>query len=550
MKKHIINGLLAISALVLFVSSAYSDPPVKVWEKVYHNSVGIQDSAVAVCVNSNGNVFVTGWTSAGSNQIDIVTIRYNSSTGDTIWVKKYSQPQEDKPYAMIADNDFVYVTGWSFTNSNRDIVTIKYNVSNGDEVWARKYNGSGNGGDYGLALDIDGSGNVYAGGRIDVGGSQKFIILKYDSGGNLPSGWPMIYSGGISGAFDEIRGIKVDGSGNVYATGFTRNGSLATDDYLTLKTNSSGSVQWAKKHNGNINMADNPVGLVLDGTENNVFVAGSSLRGGTNQDIVTIKYAASTGDSVGAAIYNGPFGGGDVAVAIIKDANDNLYITGNSFAASTGYDYVTISYNSSLSLRWAARYEGPSGSDFPSSIAYSQGFVYVTGTSAGSGTSNDYLTVRYDATNGNELWTVRENGGASRNDYGISIAVTDSQNVFVTGSMVFSGAAANYYTIRYQEVTGIKPISSIVPADYSLQQNYPNPFNPVTKIRFDIPAYTLVNITVFDAAGREITVLANEYLRAGEYEADWNAAGYSSGIYFYRLSTDKFSQTRKMILLK
>jgi hypothetical protein len=552
MKKSLTTGfLLIIAALFLLVSTAYSAPPQKEWFKMYHNSSGIQDSAVAICVNSNGNVFVTGWIASGSSSVDVVTIRYNPVSGDTVWVKKFSHPFEDKPAAIIADNNFVYITGWTFNSATtRDILTIKYDASNGDTVWVREYNGPGGGGDYGLALDLDGSGNVYVAGRTDNGAAgQKMTVLKYDNAGNFPSGWPMIFTGGISGTFDEARSVKVDGAGNIYITGLTRNGAISTDDYLTLKVNSSGTVQWARKYNGNINQADDAIGLILDASASNVFVTGYSFRSGSNQDIVTIKYS-STGDSLAAVIYNGPFNGIDIPVAIIKDGSDNIYITGNSFSSNTGYDYVTISYNSGLSQRWATKYIGPSGSDFAASIAYAQGFVYVTGSSAGIGTGNDYLTVRYDANSGGEIWNVRENGSANLGDYATSIAVTDSNYVFVTGSMVFSGSNGNYYTIRYSEPVGIKPISTNVPSSFDLKQNYPNPFNPSTKIRFDIPVYSFVKISVFDAAGREVAVLSNEYLRAGEYEADWNAAGYSSGIYFYRLVTDDFMQTRKMVLVK
>jgi hypothetical protein len=550
MKKSLITEfLLIIAALFLLVSTAYSEPPHKEWFKIYHNSSGIQDSAVAICVNSNGNVFVTGW--IASSSVDVVTIRYNPVSGDTVWVKKFSHPFEDKPVAIIADNNFVYVTGWTFNSvTTRDILTIKYDASNGDSLWVREYNGPGGGGDYGLALDLDGSGNVYVAGRTDNGAAgQKMTVLKYDNAGNLPSGWPMIYTGGISGTSDEARSVKVDGSGNVYITGFTRNGAVSTDDYLTLKANSSGTVQWARKYIGNSNQTDDAIGLVLDASASNIFVTGFSLRAGTNQDIVTIKYS-SAGDSLAGVIYNGPYGGGDVPVAITKDGNDNIYITGNSFSGGTGYDYITISYNTNLSQRWATSYIGPSGNDFPSSIAYAMGFVYVTGASEGMGTGFDYLTVRYDANTGGELWTVRENGGASRGDYATSIAVTDSNYVFVTGSLVSSGVTGNYYTIRYSELIGIKPISTNVPSNFDLKQNYPNPFNPSTKIRFDIPVYSFVKISVYDIAGREVAVLSNDYLRAGEYEADWNAAGYSSGIYFYRLVTDDYIQTRKMILVK
>lgn len=104
-------------------------------------------------------------------------------------------------------------------------------------------------------------------------------------------------------------------------------------------------------------------------------------------------------------------------------------------------------------------------------------------------------------------------------------------------------------------VIGIKPISTEIPTEFKLFQNYPNPFNPVTKIRFSLPNPSEggakdVKLIIYDLSGREIETLVNEQLQPGTYEVDWNAAKYASGVYFYRLVTDDYSQTNKMILIK
>jgi hypothetical protein len=83
-----------------------------------------------------------------------------------------------------------------------------------------------------------------------------------------------------------------------------------------------------------------------------------------------------------------------------------------------------------------------------------------------------------------------------------------------------------------------------------LKQNYPNPFNPLTNIRFDIPRSSNVNLIIYNALGREVTILVNEKLSTGSYEVDWNASGYPSGVYFYKLETDDFVKARKMVLIK
>ncbi len=99
---------------------------------------------------------------------------------------------------------------------------------------------------------------------------------------------------------------------------------------------------------------------------------------------------------------------------------------------------------------------------------------------------------------------------------------------------------------------GIQQIGINVPGDFSLFQNYPNPFNPSTKIRFDISGTTAAQtfLIVYDLLGREVAVLVNEKLRPGEYEVDFNASNYPSGVYYYKLSAGNFSETRKMVIVK
>lgn len=103
-------------------------------------------------------------------------------------------------------------------------------------------------------------------------------------------------------------------------------------------------------------------------------------------------------------------------------------------------------------------------------------------------------------------------------------------------------------TINY--VVGIKELSTEIPESYQLHQNYPNPFNPTTKIRFEIPKSGLTKLVVYDILGREISTLVNENLNPGIYETTFNAEYLSSGIYFYRLESDNYNITKKLILLK
>ena len=103
--------------------------------------------------------------------------------------------------------------------------------------------------------------------------------------------------------------------------------------------------------------------------------------------------------------------------------------------------------------------------------------------------------------------------------------------------------------IGFQTIS-VNPISSNIPDNYSLSQNYPNPFNPSTKIRFELPSSGSVKLVIYDAVGRQIETIVNEKMNAGTYEANWNASGMSSGVYFYRLTANGFISTKKMLLIK
>jgi TctA family transporter len=83
-----------------------------------------------------------------------------------------------------------------------------------------------------------------------------------------------------------------------------------------------------------------------------------------------------------------------------------------------------------------------------------------------------------------------------------------------------------------------------------LSQNYPNPFNPSTEIKFSLPEASNVKLTIYDAIGKQVAVLVNDYLATGSYRYTWNASNLASGIYFYRIEAKNFNMVKKMVLLK
>jgi len=103
-------------------------------------------------------------------------------------------------------------------------------------------------------------------------------------------------------------------------------------------------------------------------------------------------------------------------------------------------------------------------------------------------------------------------------------------------------------------ITVEQPVSvsgnELIVNKFELNQNYPNPFNPGTTIRYSIPSDGFVKLSIFNTIGEEVRTLVNEFKVAGSYDENFDAAELSSGIYFYKLQTGSFVQTKKMILMK
>jgi hypothetical protein len=133
-----------------------------------------------------------------------------------------------------------------------------------------------------------------------------------------------------------------------------------------------------------------------------------------------------------------------------------------------------------------------------------------------------------------------------------AVEIYDMKYKQVAGFILVATHGRGCWTFDIGAVLGIDPYA-IIPKEFSLGQNYPNPFNPETKIKFGLPKTANVKLAVYDAAGRLVEELVNSRLNPGTFEVTWPGTGsakYSSGVYFYKLESDGFAETKKMILIK
>jgi uncharacterized delta-60 repeat protein len=313
------------------------------------------------------------------------------------------------------------------------------------EDWVARYDGPGNYHDWAEAMAVDDSGNVYVTGRsVGSGTGWDYATIKYAPDGNQL--WAARYNG-TANADDRAWAIAVDSSGNVYVTGGINNFGLGVDgDCGTVKYDPNGNELWVATYDGPAAGHD----IALDST-GNVFITGLGFGTTTAYDYATIKYDTN-GNELWVATYDGQGQGEeisrDVAEAIAIDSSGNVYVTGEtgSQIGQESDDYVTVKYDGVDGNEvWVARYDGAANSgDEAKAIAVdSSGNVYVTGRSTGSGTHYDYATVKYDP-NGNKVWAARYNGPGNGYDCAYAIALDSSGNIYVTGY-----GSYNYTTIKY-----------------------------------------------------------------------------------------------------
>ncbi|MFL5764652.1 MAG: SBBP repeat-containing protein [Bacteroidia bacterium] len=343
-----------------------------------------------------------------------------------------------------------YVTGLGRgASGNFDYVTIKYDPA-GVQVWRSEYNGPGSSLDEAHAITVDGSGNVYVTGW-SYGGSgtgYDYATVKYNSAGVQQ--WASRYTN-VAGGTDEAWDISVDNAGDVFVTG-SSDGAGTNSAATTVRYNSAGVQQWAMRFDGAGGDIDAGYGIWVDPATGISYVTGYTYRS-TAQDFnfITIKYNLA-GAQQWATEYNSTDSKYDEAHAITVDASGNVYVTGISQrAVLTNYDYATVKYNSTGVQQWAMRYNG-AGNDYDRANAITldgSGNVIVTGRSVGAGAAaEDAVTLEYN-NSGTFQWEARYNGPANGYDEGKAVTTDAGGNIYITGYSFVTGANNDYLTIKY-----------------------------------------------------------------------------------------------------
>jgi uncharacterized delta-60 repeat protein len=516
------------------------------WVNIYNGADDGEDHGYAIAVDTNSNVYVTGW-SENSGYYDYATIKYTSS-GDTSWIKRYDGPssRNDFAYAIATDESGnVYVTGTSYDlTTSYDYATIKYKPS-GDTAWVRRYNSPSDNSDKAYGIAVDKNGNVYITGES----SYDYATIKYTPTGVLE--WIRRYDGPAND-ISKAYAIAVDTNSNVYVTGYSK-GEFSGYDYATVKYTSSGDTAWIQRYNVD-NDQDEAHAIAVDDS-GNCYVTGETKNTNNDFDYTTIKYKPS-GDTAWIRKYDGPENNDDRAYSVAVDESGNVYVTGWSQNSSAHYKYATIKYTSSGDIAWIRRYEGSVGSeDQASAVAVDgSGNVFVTGRSEGSGNEFDYATIKYTSS-GDTAWIERYNGTANDIDKAYALALDKDGNAYITGESYNTGTEYDFATIMYSVSSGVEEKELFADAQNVKLEAYPNPMNKDVTISYQVTLDSKISLEIYDLSGTLVNTLVREHKKAGYHTVIWNGKNkfdeeVPTGIYFLSIETGNSTATKKLTILK
>ena len=473
-----------------------------------------------------------------------------------------------------------------FLNANTGFVIgesgIIIKTTNGGNSWFLQNSGTSNSLEEIYFADVN-TGYV-------VGGYYPNSIIRKTTNGG--SNW-YSQSSGMSIALFTVFFIN---SNTGYTGGDYGNILKTTDGGAIWFSQNSGTDKWIQSIyfiNNSTGFAAGRIGIILKTT--NGGINWSAKTSGTNDWLISIRFANSTtGYCIGGTIYS-PYN--HIILKTTDGGNswstqksgvgfwlESIWLSGPNTAVTVGSN-GTILKTTNGGINWEPQ-NSPTNNTLRKVFFADINTGYITGhnatilktTNGGMSPLKPVLISPPNGSNNVPLTpTLFWNHISGVTHYKVQVSrvsnfsvLTDSATVTINQYPIPSGTLTNTTTYFWRvnatnstgtgpwsEVwnfstipVGIKKINTSIPEEYNLYQNYPNPFNPSTTIRFDIPNFSHVRITIYNNLGKTISEVVNENLTAGSYEVEWNASDYPSGIFFYRLKTEDFINSKKMILIK
>ncbi|MFZ1459727.1 MAG: SBBP repeat-containing protein [Ignavibacteria bacterium] len=544
--KKIIVVFMIFTLFILFYSIEMNAQVTQEWVATY-NGVGVgYNTPRKSAVDKFGNYIVAG-SSENSADYDYVVLKYNTS-GNLLLSRRYNSPVNRYDYLtdmVLDDSGIIYVTGESqveATGGDLDWITIKYKP-NGDTAWIRSFEWTGGGPDEPYSIALDKKNNIFITGfcLASSPNGRDMVTAKYNYNGDLQ--WAKGYSSKNNGS-DWGYAVVVDDSNNVYSSGY---GSIPEgNEIVTIKYNSNGDQIWIRKFPTLGGDYLRPVKSAKDKYDN--IIVNGYYYPGEQYAFNTIKYNKN-GDLLWNRYYKGA-GNLNFCFALCTDSSANVYVAGRNTSTGTGNDFLTIKYNEFGDTSWIRIYDGgfEQGDEVHDMIVDIFGNVYTTGkTDSLDGTAN-YLTMKYDSS-GNIKW-IKKYGIGVYNEIPYCISLDNSSNIIVSGNNRITSNNSAIRTIKYSLISDIE-FKNLIDNNDTHLSNYPNPFNSESIIKYKILNKGNAAIKIYDSKGGEMQILLKEYKLEGEYELKFDAKNYSSGVYYYSLIlNNKILKTNRMLLIR
>ncbi len=467
---------------------------------------------------------------------------------DTVWTKRFGGNRWDEGSSVRRLDDGGYIiTGYSasFGDALGDFYVVRTDY-HGNTIWENTY--GGNDWDWAYCLAT-----APAGGFVTVGYSQSFgegigtiYFIKINGGGQIE--WTKTYGSQFNDDARCVQRTKQHGIGNGYIIcGWTHHPEYMRDVYL-IRTDYDGDTLWTKRYGED----NDELGYWVSQTPDYGYVVTGAVR--YNDNLCTDMYLLKT-DPYGNTLWSRNYGGEnyECAYQVIQDYHSGGYVLiGESKSFGTGdYDIYMVKTDAEGDTVWTRTYGGP-GDEHGYKVLYEpDGYVIVGSTESYGAGDFDIWLIKTDV-DGNAIGA-RTYGGRGF-DYGFSVIKTDNNEYLITGttgSFSSNGTFDAYLLKVHPDFTvGIDDDNMTIPDDIGLSQNYPNPFNAKTSIRFELTKQSQITLDIYDVLGNKITTLANDIYPAGNHNISFDAFRYASGIYFYKLDTGDYTETKKMLLIK
>jgi uncharacterized delta-60 repeat protein len=269
-----------------------------------------------------------------------------------------------------------------------------------------------------------------------------FIVINF-AFAQVDTSWTRRYNGSADSA-DIPTAFLLDDSGNLYVTGYSQ-GNGSAYDFLTLKYSPSGQRLWTRRFNGAGNFDDHAYTIAKDDSG---YIYVSGLSNNPNHNFLIIKYTLE-GETVWTRSPDITWSVSDLPTKLVISHQGDIYMAGTLNRTGTSEDYIVIKYNVDGEFDWLNTYDGNNGIDRVTGLATDDSAnVIVTGYSFGSGTGYDFATIKYNSA-GDTIWVKRYNGNANNQDYARAIATDNSGNVYVSGEVRNSITRYDYGIIKY-----------------------------------------------------------------------------------------------------